>query len=266
MTFAPKIPGQHTTAVLHYYQIPFGQEDARLPQEVYLHHAEFTSRRSVMTDIRGQEEEWKLLDNGVQIIKTSSSPAISELEDQVREVTGGRSVITYQDRTVKEDAMGMSRTTSPIVHIDNTVNGAKDTIVDMFPDKGSNIISDGYLLVDAWRPVRHSPRSSLAFVDSSPRHASSIDEDLIPVRQMNEKGPDRQFYALKHGDGWDGPDRHHWNFLNEQACDELILLRVAEHRAGMTRAAGTPKAFFEVSGSTSEGPAEWQHVRLLVRF
>lgn len=86
MTSKPRIPGQHTTALLNYYQIPFGEEDERLPKEIDLHDAEFTSRRSVMTDIRGQEEEWRLLDNGVQIVKTSSSATDSELEDRVRKV------------------------------------------------------------------------------------------------------------------------------------------------------------------------------------
>lgn len=86
MTSKPRIPGQHTTAVLNYYQIPFGEEDERLPREINLHSAEFTSRRSVMTDIRGQEGEWSLLDNGVQIIKTNSSATNYEVEDRVRKL------------------------------------------------------------------------------------------------------------------------------------------------------------------------------------
>jgi hypothetical protein len=86
MASKPRIPGQHTTAVLNYYQIPFGEEDERLPRsrEIDLCDAEFTSRRCIMTDIRGQEEDWNLLDNGVQILKTNSS-ASSDLLDQVRE-------------------------------------------------------------------------------------------------------------------------------------------------------------------------------------
>ncbi|TID20835.1 hypothetical protein E6O75_ATG05600 [Venturia nashicola] len=262
----PRIPGQHTTAVLNYYQVPFGEEDERVPREINLHDAEFTSRRSVMTDIRGQEQEWKLLDNGVQIVKTTSSESDSELEDQVRNAAGGRNVITYQSQTLDENAFKMPGTVSPLIQIDNTVNGAKDTIFDLFTEKGHEMISDGYLMVDAWRPVRDCQRSSLAFVDSSPRHASRIDEDLIPVRQTNEKGADGQFYCLKHGDGWDGPDRHHWNFLNEQTCDEVVLLRVAENRNGMTRAAGTPRTLFDSPGSTNRVLAGWQRVRMIVQF
>lgn len=180
--------------------------------------------------------------------------------------TGGRNVITYQNQTLDENALKMPGTDSLLVQIDNTVNGAKDTILDIFSEKGQEIITEGYLFVDAWKPVRDAQKSSLAFVDSSPRHASRIDEDLIPVRLTNEKGSNRQLYCLKHGDGWDGPDRHHWNFLNEQTCDEVVLLRVAENRQGMTRAAGTPKTFFETPGSTSQVPAGWQLVRMIVQF
>lgn len=180
--------------------------------------------------------------------------------------TGGRNVIIYQNQILDENALKMAGTGSPLVQIDNTVNGARDTVFDIFHEKGQQIISQGYLLVDAWRPVRNAQRSSLAFVDSSPRHASRIDEDLIPVRRTNEKGSDCQFYCLKHGDGWDGPDRHHWMFLNEQTCDEVVLLRVAENRKGMTRAAGTPKTFFETPGLTSQVPAGWQLVRMIVQF
>lgn len=86
MTSKPRIPGQHTTALLNYYQIPFGEDYERLPRETNLRDAEFTSRRSVMTDIRGQEQEWKLLDNGAQIVKTNSSATNSDLEDRVRNV------------------------------------------------------------------------------------------------------------------------------------------------------------------------------------
>jgi hypothetical protein len=88
MALEPRIPGQHTTAVLNYYQIPFGEEDERLPRsrDINLQDAEFTPRRCIMTDIRGQEEEWKLLDNGVQIIKTNSSASSSSLSDQIRKM------------------------------------------------------------------------------------------------------------------------------------------------------------------------------------
>jgi hypothetical protein len=175
-------------------------------------------------------------------------------------------VSVYNKQRLDEDALKMPGTNSSLVQIDNTVDGAKDTIVGVFSEKGENIIADGYLLVDAWRPLREAQRTSLAFVDSSPRHASRIDEDLIPVRQTNEKGYDRRFYCLKHGDGWDGPDRHHWNFLNEQSCNEVVLLRVAEKRRGMTRAAGTPKTFFDTPGSTSQVPSGWQLIQMIVRF
>jgi hypothetical protein len=88
MASKPRSPGQHTTAVLNYYQVPFGEENERLsrPREVNLHDAEFASRRCVMTDISGQEGDWSLLDNGVQIIKTTSSAISSDLEDQVRKM------------------------------------------------------------------------------------------------------------------------------------------------------------------------------------
>lgn len=180
--------------------------------------------------------------------------------------TGGHNVTTYQNQILDGNDLKMPGTASPLVQIDHTVNGAKDMIFDLFQEKAPEIISNGYLLVDAWRPIRDCQRSSLAFVDSSPRHVSSIDEDLIPVRQSNEKGLDRQFYCLKHGDGWDGPDRHHWNFLNEQTSDEVVLLRVAENRAGMVRAAGTPKTFFDTPSSTGNAPAGWQLVRMIVQF
>ncbi|KAE9984425.1 hypothetical protein EG327_005040 [Venturia inaequalis] len=266
MTSRPRIPGQHTTALLNYYQVPFGEEDERPPREVNLQDAEFISRRSVITDIRGQEDEWKLLDNGIQVVRTTSLDRNSELEDRVRKATGGRNVITYQNQTLDENAFKISGTGSPLVQIDSTVNGAKDTMFDLFTEKGREITSNGYLLVDAWRPIRDCQRSNLAFVDSSPRHALKIDEDLIPVRQTNEKGPDRQFYCLKHGDGWDGPDRHHWNFLNGQTCNEVVLLRVAENRKGMTRAAGTPKTMFDIPGSQGQVSAGWQLVRMIIQF
>lgn len=141
-----------------------------------------------------------------------------------------------------------------------------DTVLRVFPKQGQDVIAHVYLLVDAWRPVRDAQSTSLAFVDSSPRHASRIDEDLISVEQINEKGDNRQFYWLKHGDGWDGSDRHHWNFLNEQTCDEVVLLRVAENRMGMTRAAGTPKTLFTTPGLTSHVSAGWQLIRMIIRF
>lgn len=85
MASKSRFPRQHTTAVLKYYQVPFGEEDERLPnlRPINLHDAEFTSRRCVMTDIRGQETDWSLLDNGAQIIKTNSSATNSDLEAQV---------------------------------------------------------------------------------------------------------------------------------------------------------------------------------------
>jgi hypothetical protein len=175
-------------------------------------------------------------------------------------------VSVYNNQNLNEEALNVPGSNSPLVQIDNTVNGAKDRILQVFPEKGENIVADGYLLVDAWRPIRKAQRTSLAFVDSAPRHASKIDEDLIPVRISNEKGDDRQFYCLKHGDGWDGTDRHHWNFLNEQSYDEVVLLRVAEKRKGMARAAGTPKTFFDTLGSASQVCSEWQLVRMIVQF
>jgi hypothetical protein len=174
-------------------------------------------------------------------------------------------VIVYKDDRLNEDDLKLPGTNAPLVQIDSTVNSAKDAILD-FSEKGETVIANGYLLVDAWRPTREAQRTSLAFVDSAPRHASRIDEDLIAVRETKEKREDCQLYCLKHGDGWDGPDRHHWNFLNEQSCDEVVLLRVAERRKGMTRAAGTPKTFFDTPGSSNRVPSGWQLVRMIVHF
>jgi hypothetical protein len=76
-----RVAGQHTTAVLNYYQSSLEEDDERRPgpQEVNLHDAEFTPRRCVMTDIRGEEDDWTLLDNGVQIFKTESPATAYDL-------------------------------------------------------------------------------------------------------------------------------------------------------------------------------------------
>lgn len=162
----------------------------------------------------------------------------------------------------------MPGTNSLLIQIDDTVKSAEDKIRRLFGRNGEGIIERGYMLVDAWRPLHEAQRMSLAFADSAPRHASRIDEDLIPVRRDSEKGPpdNHQFYCLKHGDGWDGPDRHHWSFLNQQSSNETILLKVAEKREGMARAAGTPKTFFDTPGSTSQAPSGWKLIRIVVMF
>jgi len=80
--------GQHTTAILSYYQFPPGEEDERLPRTRNLRHAEFSSRRCVVTDIRGEEQNWNLLDNGFQVLTTCPMGELSDVEDQVLKAYG----------------------------------------------------------------------------------------------------------------------------------------------------------------------------------
>ncbi|KAF2170405.1 hypothetical protein M409DRAFT_19227 [Zasmidium cellare ATCC 36951] len=225
-----------------------------------------------INDIRGSPEKFEIDTHGFQLIERESPEKVFDDDARIkdvyypdcaqliREATGATKVLpmshvvrrqswrTAFDAEKELDDMARSKGPAAVMfaHVDQSYDGARQRVGDLFPD--TDLSTHRWGIINVWRPIeRPVTRSALALCDAR----SVPDSDLLEVKihfpdtpmagednkeNQAPKGSNKDPYAYRKPFGaWEvrAPKvegEHKWYYASEMRPDEALLLKIFDSK------------------------------------
>ena len=189
---------------------------------------ELVTTQVAVTDVRHSQSPLQFLRDGISFVRHGSSitafdaepawkPQLdAELETLLKQEVGAEEVIVF-DHTVRVDAPTADRRPARNVHNDFNRAGAEQRLVDIVGEaRAAEFHASGFALLNVWRPIEHTIRSSpLGFI----RPDSMAPDDWMDIGLIY---PDRYGQIL----GVAANDAHAWFYKSEMTPEEAVIFSV----------------------------------------
>ncbi|KAL2827591.1 hypothetical protein BDW59DRAFT_160234 [Aspergillus cavernicola] len=218
-------------------------------------------------DVRGQENEFTLPENGFQYtthrsacIPISDSTIIkSDLYAETDEFLKNTlfpqpTYIKIASHTIRSSPTDLNSeytgTPGPAraAHLDHTPTGAKNYLYEKLPhEEASQLIRTRWAIVNVWRPLKPIKRDPLAVCDGS----TLQEGDLMPI-QMDYSASARakeEGQNLRTTVGWEiamarYSEGQRWYYLSDMGVDEVLLMKIFDS-ISMDKIRGAVHSSFE---------------------
>ncbi|EXJ89559.1 hypothetical protein A1O3_02626 [Capronia epimyces CBS 606.96] len=269
----PQPEKHHVHTQLNYYKDP---GDGSAPPPSYVNKPETYERPYEpldvsVHDIRGEEKNYSLDQNGFEIYRHASvekdfvdddqikAQYYPETEQLLKDATGASRIFIF-DHTVRrapKDQRGPTPAVNlrgPVnrVHIDQSYSAAKSRVPHHLPAEAEKLLTTRYQIINVWRPIKPILKDPLAVADAH----SVPDSDLVGVGLIY---PDRrgETYTVR-----PNPE-HKWYYLYGQTPEEVLLIKCFDSKLD-GRARRVPHTAFVNPDTVDEYPRESIEVRALV--
>ncbi|KAI9720783.1 MAG: hypothetical protein M1812_002622 [Candelaria pacifica] len=232
------------------------------------------TRRVLVHDIRGSEDEYTLDKTGFQVHKHVSKEKdfldedrikaeyYPEVEQLLKDVTGASKIFIF-DHTIRRPApedegnKSANITRGPVqrVHIDQSFAAAPNRVTHHLPDEASHLLAGRFQIINVWRPIKPIFKDPLGVADAT---TVSDADDLIPVKLVY---PHRTGETFTVKPGKEKP--HAWYYMYGQRPDEVMLIKCFDSKTD-GRAKGVPHSAFVNPETEDREPRESIEVRCLV--
>ncbi|TAQ86193.1 hypothetical protein B7494_g5485 [Chlorociboria aeruginascens] len=246
---------------------------------------EMDSRRLVVHDIRGSEDQYTLDTTGFQIYKHESAEKdfldddqiqqfyYPETEELLKKATGASKIFIF-DHTIRRQpidsrekpASDSTVNVPPLnlrgpvrrVHIDQSYPAALERVRYHLPDEAETLLKGRVQIINVWRPIKTILKDPFAVAA-----ANSVEEDeLVPIKLVY---PHRVGETLgvrptkvERKDGG-----HKWYYVFRQTPNEVTLIKCFDSKVD-GRARRVPHSAFTDEEFEHEYPRESIEVRALV--
>ncbi|KAI9821089.1 MAG: hypothetical protein M1827_003823 [Pycnora praestabilis] len=230
-------------ADINYYFDAAGEGKAPEPHimsKAVISEAIVDTRKRLIHDIRGTEDEYNLENCGFQYYKqatreqnfNSDEDIITnyypEAEEILKKVTGASKVFVYEhimrrifpdDGAIKEEKnIAKTAAAGPVyrLHVDHTHDSGPKRVWLHIPNEAPRLLKGRYQIINIWRPLKTILKDPLCVVDTR----SVKDSELLPVKMIY---PDREAATYTVLPGEEGA--HKFCYLHAQQTDELLLFK-----------------------------------------
>ncbi|KAH8819987.1 hypothetical protein F5884DRAFT_32834 [Xylogone sp. PMI_703] len=227
------IPRGNVTTTLNYFKPP---EDGSVPFNYVEKQPEGQPQRNfgafdvevTIKDIRGNESNFTLDKDAFAVLtnvpdsaekdflddESIKSKYYPEVEKLLLDNVPGSNKIVLFDHTIRRSSPDAHRAPVTRVHIDQTVDSAKQRVYQHCPEEAETLLKGRYRIINVWRPINGAVQTNpLGFASS----ASVKSEDLIPIEH---RYPDRtgQTAGVRYN-----PDQD-WYYWSGMTNNERLLL------------------------------------------
>ncbi|KAJ2977050.1 hypothetical protein NQ176_g4595 [Zarea fungicola] len=226
--------------------------------------------RVTISDVRGEESDFTLDENGFQIhahtasdcnfldddeIKASYYPEVQQL---LKELTNASRVFIF-DHTVRRQQPSTIEKTDigsvPLqrVHVDQSARASLSRVSHYLPGDAEELLQGRVQIINVWRPIKAVQRDPLAAMDAK----SLSDADLVPVGLIYPNRNGETLHVRYN-------ESQKWFYKSHMTPDEVFLLKCFDSKTD-GRARCVPHSAFTDSTAPHDAPTrESIEVRALV--
>jgi len=193
-------------------------------------------------DLRQENGPFTLDDDGFALVRHQS--AVTDFSDEsqtrdvyypeaerlLKELTGADRVFIF-DHTLRHYSPGQDdyrdgpRQPATRVHVDHTAKSGPQRVRDLLPDEAEELLKGRVQVINVWRPINHPVYDApLAVAEArSVKFEELVPSDLVYPNRVGET------YNVLFSPA------HRWQYVRQQAPDEVLLLKCYDSRSDVAR-------------------------------
>jgi len=225
---------------------------------------EYKSFDTRVENIRGQESQYTLDENGFQFFASPSvvkdddydndelvkNKYYTEQAELLKKLTGASEVVVF-DHTIRRHQPGVTADTPtnrhpvPYVHVDQTTSSARARVKRHIPSLAPSYLPSEtdkpkrFQLINLWRPIRHQAFDHpLALCDYRSVSPGGLVHTTLRY-DPNDRSKDGEINSVQHSPG------HRWKYVKGMSPEEGVLIKCYDSKEDGSVAVFTPHSSFK---------------------